>query len=386
MNQEDFKDIAPYADEEFHGNLQQLVKEPGFEHAVTYIMPEVDYPQFVEALLKVENCNEFQTKVMAPFLEMLARKTTASLTMSGTENIKDGTVYTFISNHRDIVLDASFLNVCLIQNGFATCEVALGDNLLIYEWIEKLVKINKGFIVRRNLKLLEAFKAAKQLSGYIRYCITQKHESVWIAQREGRAKDSDDRTQESVMKMLALSGDGNPVDALKALNICPVTISYELDPNDYLKAAEFLRRRRDPDFKKTSYDDLHSMEIGLIGYKGNVHFTVSPCINPMLDDLVGETDKNVLFDRICRSFDRNIHLGYEIFPVNYISYDRVNATDRFADKYTKEDVEKFDAYIDRQLAKVKVEDITPEEYAFMRETVLKMYANPLINKLNAENR
>lgn len=384
MDLEDFKDIAPYPDSEFCDNVRLMVEEPGFEHAVRYIMPDVDFDAFVKQLLMVKSTADFQSMVMAPFLEMLAKRTTDGLSIDGLENISRDRHFTFISNHRDIVLDASFLNICLLRHGFPTSEVALGDNLLIYPWIERLVKVNKGFIVKRNLKLLEAFKAAKQLSAYIRYCLTQKNESVWIAQREGRAKDSDDRTQESVLKMLALSSADSVVDSLSALNICPVTISYELDPNDYLKATEFLRRRRDPDFKKSSSDDLHAMEIGLIGHKGHVHFHLSPCINKELDTLRDLTDKNELFARICHILDSAIHSGYRIYPSNYISYDRINSTDRFTHCYTNEQVVQFDAYLNRQLDKVKVADITPEEREFMRSMMLKMYANPLHNLLLAQ--
>lgn len=382
---DEFEEIAPYGPESFKPAIEHMIAQPGFEHAIRYIMPEVDFDMFVKQLSQVKNVDEFQHGIMLPFLDMLAKRTTSSLTIDGCDNIASDKVYTFISNHRDIVLDASFLNVCLVRQGFSTSEVALGDNLLIYEWIEDLVKINKGFIVKRNLKLLEAFKAAKQLSGYIRYCLTDKHESVWIAQREGRAKDSDDRTQESVLKMLALSGDGSVTDALKELNICPVTISYEFDPNDYLKAAEFLQRHRDPEFKKSSYDDLHAMEIGLLGFKGRVHFHLSKSLNETLDRLSAVTDKNELYGLIGSSLDRDIHSGYCIYPSNYISFDRVHECNRFADKYTEKDIADFDAYIDRQLDKVKVPDVTADERLFMRQMMLKMYSNPLRNKLIAVN-
>lgn len=386
MTKDEFKDIAPYDYDDFRHYMEVMINDPGFEHAIRYIMPEVDYPTFSAQLLKVDNPNEFQRKVMAPFLETLAKKTTSSLSMDGFENIDHDRVFTFISNHRDIVLDASFLNICLIRENFETSEIALGDNLLIYDWIEHLVKVNKGFIVKRNLKILEAFKAAKQLSGYIRHCLIDKHESVWIAQREGRAKDSDDRTQESVVKMLALSGPDSIIESLKQLNICPTTISYEYDPNDYLKAAEFLQKNRDPEFKKSSRDDLHSMEIGLLGYKGRVHFHLTPCINAQLDELSSITDKNELFPKICEVMDRQIHLGYRIYPANYISYDRVYGSTEFASNYTAEDVAAFDEYLDRQLAKVDIADVTEEEMQFMRSMMLKMYSNPLRNKLKAQRR
>lgn len=384
MTKEEFKDIAPFDDSEFKEKMASLVNEPGFEHAVKYVLPMVDYPAFVRQLLTIDSKDAFQRNIMAPFLELLAQKTTAGITMDGIDDCHVKQTFTYLSNHRDIVLDASFLNLCLLRQGCPTCEIALGDNLLIYDWIERLVKLNKGFIVKRNLRMIKAFEAAKQLSAYIHYCHNEKHESVWIAQREGRAKDSNDRTQESVIKMLALAGGDNIVESLKSINIAPVTISYEYDPNDYLKALEFLCKRNNPDHVKTKSDDLLSMETGLLGNKGRIHYHVSPSINGMLDTLADITDKNVIFESVCRHIDKCIHLGYHIYPVNYICYDRVNGCRRFAGKYTAKDIETFDSYIDGQLAKVRMHDITPEDRQYMRDLMIKMYANPLINKLKAE--
>jgi len=386
MTKEDFKEIAPFDDSEFKENMASLVSEPGFEYAVRYVMPTVDYPDFVRQLLATGSKEEFQRKIMRPFLEMLAQKTTSGLSIDGVGDCHRKNTFTYISNHRDIVLDASFLNLCLLRNGCPTGEIALGDNLLIFDWIERLVKLNKGFIVKRNLRLIKAFEAARQLSAYIHYCHSDKHESVWIAQREGRAKDSNDRTQESVVKMLALAGDGSVIDSLKELNIAPTTISYEYDPNDYLKATEFLRKRNDPDYVKSQNDDLLSMETGLLGFKGHVHYTISPSINGMLESLRGVTDKNEIFKEVCTHIDRCIHLGYHIFPVNYICYDRINGTRQFADRYSSADVEEFDRYIDRQLEKVRIDDLSDDDRQYMRHMMITMYANPLINKLKAEEK
>lgn len=209
MTKDDFIDICPYDDSVFQEKMTQLVKEPGFEHAVKYVMPNVDYATFSKQLCEINSQEAFQLNIMCPFLEMLVKKTTAGISSSGFENIDNTQSYTFITNHRDIVLDASFLNLCLVKNQFPTCQVAIGSNLLIFDWISDLVKLNKSFIVKRNLPMLQALKAAKQLSGYIYYAITEMKQSVWIAQREGRAKDSDDRTQESLIKMLGLEGNGD---------------------------------------------------------------------------------------------------------------------------------------------------------------------------------
>lgn len=380
---DEFKDIAPFEDTEFKEKMAELVKEPGFEHAVKYAMPDVDFPKFVDELLRVPNKEQFQIQVMGPFLEMLAKKTTAGVSMTNDHRLSPDKSYTFISNHRDIVLDASFLNLMFIRKGRQTSEVAIGSNLLILDWITDLVKLNKSFIVKRGLRITQALQAAKQLSAYIHYAITQKGESVWIAQREGRAKDSNDMTQDSLIKMLALAGDGSVIENLKAINLCPTSISYEYDPNDYLKAREFLMRRNDPDFKKSQRDDLFSMETGLLQYKGRVNFDIGHCINDELDKIDPTLDKNETIHRVAAIIDCAIHIGYRIYPVNYIAYDKVNKTEDYADLYSSEDVKKFEDYIESQLAKVEIDNPSEEDMDYMRQMMYVMYANPLKNKLKA---
>lgn len=384
MNQQfDFSDIEPYSDKEFKENMTRLVTEPGFEHAVKYVMPDVDFQEFTKQLCEVPDNETFQREVMLPFLHMLALKTTSGLTIGGLENISKEGSYTFMSNHRDIVLDASFLNYCFLTNGIPTSEVAIGNNLLIMDWITDLVKLNKSFIVKRNLKLVKALEAAHQLSAYIHYAILDKHQSVWIAQREGRAKDSNDRTQEALVKMLALEGGGSTIDNLKSINIVPVSISYEYDPNDYLKATEFLLRRLDPDFKKSQHDDLLSMETGLLQPKGHVHFELGKCIDSELESLSPGIEKNELLKRICGLIDCNIHLGYKIYPINYIAYDRLHKTSRFDDRYTQAQADDFLEYIEKQLDKVRLHDVSELDREYMREMMFVMYSNPLKNKLMA---
>lgn len=384
MTAPEYRDIAPYEDEEFAQNMERLISDPGFERAIGYILPGADFTQLIDNLRHIPNKDVFQKEVMLPILQRLEKTTTAGVTDSGLDNEELSTPRLFISNHRDIVLDASFLGYVMIRRGLKAQEVALGDNLLIYDWIEHLVRLNKGIIVKRNLRLTKALEAAKQLSGYLHYCISQKHESVWIAQREGRAKDSNDLTQESVLKMLALAGDAPTIAGrLMELNITPMAISYEYDPSDYLKATEFLARRRDPEFKKSQRDDLLSMETGILKYKGRVHFSLCHDINSKLLPLLDNTDKQEVVRAVCAIIDREIHSNYKIYPVNYYAYDQLNATDRFADKYTADEAAEYAAYFQRQLDKVELEDITPDERQFMLEAMLKMYANPLCNKLIA---
>jgi hypothetical protein len=384
---EEFQDIAPFEDEAFQPTMARLVKEPGFENAIKYVMPQTNYDQLVQQLLQIKNNDEFQYKIMLGILELIESKTTAGVTDSGFDKLDHSYSKLYITNHRDIVLDASFLGLVMVRHNLRTQEVALGDNLLIYEWIEELVRLNKGIIVKRNLRLTKALEAAKQLSSYFHYCIREKNESVWVAQREGRAKDSNDITQESVIKMLALTGESdNPVGRLMELNITPTSISYEFDPNDFLKAREFLAKRRDADYKKTQRDDLLSMETGLLNYKGRVHFTAGKCINDELAAMVNLTDKVEIVKKVCAIIDNEIHHGYRIYPINYIAFDRLNHSSRFISEYTDADIAQFDSYLTGQLNKVDLPDITAEERAFMQEKILEMYANPLRNQLIVEGK
>ncbi len=377
----DFSDIAPYDDSEFHKKMEALVKEPGFIHAVNYTMPKDDVPALIEELLKIDNKYDFQHQVMYPFLEMLAKTTTAGISLGGAKYYNPALNYVFITNHRDIVLDASFLNLAFIRRGIPTSEVAIGNNLLIYDWITDLVRLNKSFIVKRNTGVREGYLAAKKLSAYIHHTILGKHESVWIAQREGRAKDSSDHTQESLIKMLAMGGEGPFIERIKEINLMPVSISYEYDPNDYLKAKEFLMRRRDPNFKKSQRDDLFSMETGLLQFKGHVHFQLTPRINTKLDQIGDLGDNNVAAKYVGCLIDQAIHRSYEIFPINYVAFDMLHNTERFKRKYTREQEEEAKEYFHRQLSKADVPDLTEEERNYMLEMMLVMYSNPLKNKL-----
>ena len=297
--------------------------------------------------------------------------------------------FTFVSNHRDIVLDSAFLDVLLVDAGYpTTVEIGIGDNLLIYPWIKRLVRMNKAFTVRRGLTAHEMMRSSQLMSRYIHYAVTQKKENIWIAQREGRAKDSSDQTQEAVLKMLAMGyerGPGNEdrgtnADSLRELNIVPLTISYEYDPCDYLKAQEFQQKRDNPSFKKSKQDDLDNMKTGIFGYKGRVHYCCSAPANSWIDELDG-LPRNEFFAELSRRMDREIHRGYQLFPCNYIAADLLDGSHQFADHYTEKDVARFESYLQGQLAKIK---LPQKDEPFLRERMLTMYANPVRNKLAAQ--
>lgn len=379
----DFSDIAPYPDSEFHSRMEKLIKEPGFHHVINYTMPPEDVPALMEELMKIDNKYDFQHQIMFPFLEMLAKTTTSGITLGGVKYMNPAACYTYITNHRDIVLDASFLNLAFLRRGFPTSEVAIGNNLLIFDWITDLVRLNKSFVVKRNTGLREGLLAARKLSAYIHHCILEKRESVWIAQREGRSKDSSDKTQDSLIKMLAIAGQGSFMEKLKEINLMPVSISYEFDPNDYLKAREFLLKKRDPEFKKSQRDDLFSMETGLLQYKGKVHFQLTPRINSKLDEIGEFSDNNRAAHYVGSLIDQAIHRSYQIFEVNYVAYDILHSTERFKSKYTEDKKKETIDYFNTQLDKVDLPDITVEEREYMWQIMLTMYANPLRNKLKA---
>lgn len=375
-----FDDIAPLYDHEIKPAIQELLVDPGFEHAVKYILPNISWAEFAEAMSQYETKHHFQSTIIYNTVWMLAHKTTTHLKGDKWENISKDVQHLFLSNHRDIVLDAGFLNILRYKEGLDTTEIAIGNNLLIHPWIEKLVRINKSFIVKRNLAVRDQLTASKHLAEYIHYAITEKGESLWLAQREGRAKNSDDRTQMSLLKMLALSPEkSNFTDSLKELNIIPTAISYEYDPCDYLKAKEFQLKRDDPEYKKSQRDDLLNMEMGILGFKGRVIFRFAECINPKLDQIT-EPDKRIQAEIVASIIDQEIHKNYEFFPCNYIAYDLLYSVNRFSDKYTDEDISNFKAYLNSQIDKI---DIEVKDIPFLWEKLLEMYSNTLKNHLVA---
>ena len=379
----EFADICPISDKDFHNEMSILVEKPMFQQVVKFVMPDDKFSDVRALLLSLNSKLEFQQKVMAPLVAGILAKTSDGLTHSGMENLDADTPYLHITNHRDIVLDSAQLSYLLASQGLDTVEIAIGNNLLIFEWITKLVRLNKSFIVKRNLGRLQTLAAAIQLSRYIHFAIKEKHSSVWLAQREGRCKDSNDRTQESLLKMLTYGNrDVSMLESLKELNIAPIAISYEYDPNDYLKATEFLLKSKDPNFKKSQEDDLVSMQTGIMGYKGKIHYSFVPCINEKLNNIPADLDKLLMIRRVCAIIDHEIHSNYKIFKTNYIAHDILFDNKDFADKYAPEECEAFKAYLDGQIAKVKV-PYNELDRNFMYKCMLEMYSNPLTNQLEA---
>ncbi len=378
-----FDEIRPYRDHEIHDKLMQLLQVPELIATLPSIFPNMPVNDILKQLENIYTVQDLQANIMNAFLDNLRIQTTNGIELKGGENISKTKGYLYISNHRDIILDSAFLNYKLIGIDALLTEIAIGDNLLIYPWIKDLVRINRNFIVQRSAPVRQMLENSKRLSAYMRHTLTERNQSIWIAQREGRAKDSNDRTQEALLKMLNMSGGKENVsDNLKELNICPVTISYEYDPCDYLKAKEFQEKRDNPDFKKDPKDDLLSMGTGIKGYKGKIVFYLDGEIN--VDSIKNSTKSiNEQIASATKLIDERIHLHYKIFSGNMVAYDLLLNTNTFGKHYDNKEKATFETYIQQQLDKIELPN---KDEQFLRTKILEMYANPLINKLKAEKK
>ena len=376
----EFEEIRPYHDEELPQIFEELIADPAFQQVACAVMPGVPFEAIAQKMRASKTKQEFQENLCYGILHKLAKDTTDGLILESMAVLNKQSAYTYVSNHRDIILDSGFLSVLLVEQGLDTVEIAIGDNLLIYPWIKKLVRINKCFTVQRALTMRQMLESSIRMSRYMHYTIAEKKQSIWIAQREGRAKDSNDVTQDSVLKMLSMGGDGDIITNLQELNIVPLSISYEYDPCDFLKAQEFQLKRDIPDFKKTTDDDLLNMQTGLLGYKGRVCFRMASCINEDLAKLDRALPKPELFVAISALIDKRIHANYRIFANNYVAHDLLYDAEEFADHYTAEDRKRFTSYIDTQLERITIPN---KDVDFLREKLLLMYTNPLPNHLVA---
>ena len=289
-----YDDIRPFEPEELPQVYERLLADKQFCAVMAYLYSGVPVEAIAAKMKACKTSLEFQKAFCYGFLDNLLSKASKGCDMN-VDDICTEQRYTFVSNHRDIVLDSALLDKLLIDVGFTTtCEIAIGDNLLSLPWVKDLVRINKSFIVERSLPPRQMLMASKRLAEYMHFAIAEKNENIWIAQREGRAKDSDDRTQSAILKMMAMGGEGSPIERLKALHIVPLAISYEYDPCDFLKAKEFQQRRDNADFHKSANDDVVSMRTGIMGYKGYIHYHCAPCIDDYLNTLA-DVPKGVLF-------------------------------------------------------------------------------------------
>ena len=380
----EFERMRSLEDNEVRGAVLSLLNDPAFTKIVKGIVKGV--PIWVHKLYtrRFKTVNSFQKGMICPFLVRILKNATTGFSNDFTALPGGRQDFIFLSNHRDIVLDSAYLDYILLTSGKKSVEIGIGNNLLIHPWIETLVRLNRSFIVNRSATAAELLESSKQLSRYIRFVIEQKESPVWLAQREGRAKDSDDRTQKSVLKMLAMSGpdEMSLSERLQSLHICPLTISYEYDPCDWLKAVEFQLKRDNPDYVKSEQADLDNMKTGIFGFKGHLHYQVSAPIDDEIASLDSSVPRNQFLDQVAQIIDRHIFEGYRIFPCNRIALDLLRGDDAESANYTQEQKEQFCKYLDGQLAKI---DIPNPDWDFLKERILTMYANPLINQKSVKS-
>ena len=376
-----FDEIRCYSNDQIPAALERLSNEKPFMKVLSTIYPLMPKEVLKQRLNSFTTNFDFQKNMVYPFLQYIEANLTKGIDLKGIEHINKQNPYLYISNHRDIILDSALLCAKLIQNDMDTVEIAIGDNLLVFPWIEDLVRVNKSFIVKRGLSARQVLESSQLLSAYIAHTIQDKNQSIWLAQREGRAKDANDRTQESLLKMLNMGGNSTIAENLSSLNICPLSISYEYDPCDFLKAKEFQQKRDNPDFKKAPQDDLLNMQTGVMGYKGKVVYTMNACINHDIMDLGNAiSNKNELYSAIAQLIDKHIYLGYTIFNVNKIAFDILDGAGRFEKEYTLIEKLDFEKYLEMQIEKIKIDNRDDD---FLMRKMLEMYANPLVNQLDA---
>lgn len=375
---EEYSRIRPFLPEELPEVFERLAQNAQFRAVLAHLYPDVPVSAITSRMKKCPDSLSFQRAFCYPFLNNLAAR---GIEMDAAD-IDLNRRYTFISNHRDIVLDSAFLCKLLFDADCATtCEIAIGDNLLSLPWVRDLVRVNKAFIVERSLPGRQFLQASRRLASYMHYAIDVKEENVWIAQREGRAKDSNDRTQEALLKMMAMAGEGTPAERLRQLHLVPLAISYEYDPCDFLKAAEMQQRRDQPDWHKAPGDDVRSMQTGIMGFKGHVHYHCAPCLDAYLAALPPRMTKTEFFATVAAHIDAEIHKNYRLYPGNYAALDILQGSDAHAQHYTADARRDFEAYIQ---SRVQLVQIPNKDYNFLRQQLLTQYAYPAANQLGVK--
>lgn len=380
MDLKKYESIRPLAPEEVQSAIQFLTSLEPLRAIYEGLKLGQSWEELQQVLATCHSVEDFKLKVSSHWVKHIMRQCCSSVELTGADHIAKEKAYTYISNHRDIILDSAFLNVLLADIGAKFPEIAIGDNLMLYPWIEILVKLNGSFLVRRNLQGREVLLAAKLLSEYMHDAIAEE-KSLWIAQREGRSKDSTDKTQPALLKMLSLGAKSRqPQEALTPLHIVPVTCSYEYDPCDYLKAQEMQHKRDIDGFKKSPADDGINMRTGLFGWKGRVSFHIGRPLN----ELLAQREDRSLYDSpetIASLIDEEIHRNYQLYPINYIALDQIEGKKLGLYDYSSEEEVTALKYIQSRIDLVSLQgELTPDR-AFLRQCLLTMYANPLRSML-----
>jgi 1-acyl-sn-glycerol-3-phosphate acyltransferase len=373
-----FDHIRPFYDSEVNEALCSVVHHPMMKALMSFTFPDVEESIWMEQLKKTHSKRDFQANFIYPAVQKVLEKSSDGLTTSGFEKLGEHTPYMYISNHRDIILDTSLLNVCLYDHKLIMTASAIGDNLVQKTFLHILSKLNRNFLVQRGLSPRELLQSSKVMSEYIYQLLSRENRSVWIAQREGRTKDGDDATHPGVLKMLAMASDGkNLMDFFKKIKIVPVSISYEYDPTDALKMPQLMAEANDEVYIKEKNEDFMTLISGIMGQKKRIHIHVGEVLDTELDKIAQENDNpNKQIQALAQVIDDSILSTYKLWPTNYIAYDLLNNTTQFSAHYTEKEKLLFERRLEMRI------DI---DNKILRDGFLGMYANPVVNKLKYQD-
>lgn len=370
-----FEVLRPYYDSETEEVMKRLAYDKTYLKVMAYLWPKMSEEEAIQKALNTKSPCEFQTGYMHHAIWSIINSTTTSFTYNGTEHLDKNKAYLYIANHRDILLDSALLQVILDKEEFETSEITFGSNLMEQGFITDFGKMNRMFMVKREGTVKELYDISRQLSAYIRHTILDKNVSVWIAQRNGRTKDGNDQTQTGLLKMLQMSGGKDFVKSFSELNIVPLTISFEYEPCDALKVQELYLSTLHSKYVKAPGEDLNSIITGIQQPKGKIHVTFGKPIKDELHEIDKVANDNEKIKLLASYIDKQIHQNYKLHEVNYIAYDILNQTNVFEANYSTDAKEKFIKYMDNNIQKLKGEDDV------LRNLFLKLYANPVVNKL-----
>ncbi|KMQ64491.1 glycerol acyltransferase [Chryseobacterium angstadtii] len=372
-----YDEIRSFYDHEVNEALAGIACDPMMKALMNFTFPGKEEKTWLEEFKNVHSIKDFQTHFIAFTIRQILAKSSEGLTTSGFDQLDKNTPYLFISNHRDIVLDTSLLNLVLLETGHIMTASAIGDNLVHRKFLHVLAKLNRNFLVQRGLPLREQLKSSQLMSEYINELLHHEKRSVWIAQREGRTKNGNDATQQGVLKMLAMAaGDQTLTDYFKTLKIVPISISYEYDPTDSLKMPQLLAQHRDEQYIKGKNEDFNTMISGVIGQKKRIHIHAGQVIDTELDDIAAKIDnKNKQLQALAQIIDHSIIRNYKLWPTKFIAYDLLHHTDTYASQYSEQEKQLF---VRRLEMRINPSDAVSKEY------FLSMYANPLVNTMKLE--
>lgn len=373
-----FDSIRPYYDSEVNEALKSLLHHPMMKAMMDFTFPEVEDDVWKEQLSRTHSIRDFQVNFVYQSIQRVLERSSEGLTTSGFEKLEPNTSYLFISNHRDIILDTSLLNVSLIDHGLVMTASAIGDNLVKKDFLLKLSKLNRNFLVQRGLSPRELLQSSKLMSEYMYHLLSKENRSVWIAQREGRTKDGNDATHQGVLKMLGMANDESRImDFFKKLKIVPVSISYEYDPTDALKMPQLIALSKDEVYIKEKNEDFITLLSGIIGQKKRIHIHVGDVLENEYEKIIAENDNNnKQIQALAQVIDDSILQSYKLWSTNFIAYDILYKTTRFEHLYNEKE---------RQLFERRLEMRIDADNETMREGFLAMYANPVVNKLKYTN-